>query len=177
MLLSSVNRKKTGGGVPDVKPLTSVEEAMLPLIKDVQVSGVPGLRDPHPASDDEEDLAAGDIDVTLPSRPASPRPSGTQNLQISSPPEPLSPDTDTEGVVEIASEPAPPQADDHQYSQPPQAGRNQRGSSRREGTLAPEMLQVHEDIRNSLSDLTECITTYLPGIATSLNELASRRLV
>ncbi|XP_045129190.1 uncharacterized protein LOC123514967 isoform X2 [Portunus trituberculatus] len=129
--------------------------------------------------EDEEDLATGDIDVTLPSKPASPRPgpSGIQNLQISSPPEPLSPDTETEGVVEIASEPAPPQADDHQYSQPPQAGRNQRGSSRREGTLAPEMLQVHEDIRNSLSDLTECITTYLPGIATSLNELASRRLV
>ncbi|XP_045129578.1 uncharacterized protein LOC123515159 [Portunus trituberculatus] len=117
------------GGVPDVKPLTSVEEAMLPLIKDVQVSGVPGLRDPHPASDDEEDLATGDIDVTLPSKPASPRPgpSGIQNLQISSPPEPLSPDTETEGIVEIASEPAPPQADDHQYSQPPQAGRNQRG--------------------------------------------------
>lgn len=36
--------------MPAVKPLTSVEEAMLPLIKDVQVSGVSGLRDPHPAS-------------------------------------------------------------------------------------------------------------------------------
>ncbi|KAK3880375.1 hypothetical protein Pcinc_015141 [Petrolisthes cinctipes] len=39
-------QEKTGGGTSEAKALTHIEEAMAQVIKEIQVSGIPGLQDP-----------------------------------------------------------------------------------------------------------------------------------
>ncbi|KAG0696346.1 hypothetical protein GWK47_026575 [Chionoecetes opilio] len=72
-------------------------------------------------------------------------------------PEPLSPFSQT-GEVVVLDEPPSQGADDHPYSHHPQTSSRRGGSSRRprgvhaslDATLAPEMLRVHENIRDIL---------------------------
>ena len=73
------------------------------------------------------------------------------------------PESPQVGGEEIAEVQPPQGTDDHSYGHPPSSG--ERGIPVNLAvTLAPQMLNVQKDMRDTLSDLTECIKTNLPLI-------------
>lgn len=146
----------------------------------------------HQIAADDEEEPGGPDDPAVPVRGASPQPGTSYTPADSdlvtvpaSPPyeaeEPESPRALTEEVFQVQDEPRTPQVpDDHSYSsnRPQASGRPASSTRSARGvpasldvTLAPKMLEVHENIRDTLHDLSECITTNLPKIARSLIDL------
>ncbi|KAK3890874.1 hypothetical protein Pcinc_005174 [Petrolisthes cinctipes] len=156
--------QETGGGPSTETKLNAVEEAMLGTLADVQVGGLPDIRDPGPSEHDTEE----EDEVELPSVELPPGPSvpsvADPSVMIRSAAATSVVDTiiGTPGIPSVGSYQevsgtAEPIAE-HSYSEPSmRQSVPSQGSRVGQMTLAPEMLGIQTQILNGVLQISETL--------------------
>ncbi|KAK3878400.1 hypothetical protein Pcinc_016984 [Petrolisthes cinctipes] len=156
--------QETGGGPSTETKLNAVEEAMLGTLADVQVGGLPDIRDPGPSEHDTEE----EDEVELPSVELPPGPSvpsvADPSVMIRSAAATSVVDTiigtpviPSVGSYQEVSGTAEPIAE-HSYSEPSmRQSVPSQGSRVGQMTLAPEMLGIQTQILNGVLQISETL--------------------
>ncbi|KAK4317951.1 hypothetical protein Pmani_011007 [Petrolisthes manimaculis] len=161
--------QETGGGPSTETKLNPVEKAMAGTLKDVQMGGVSGVRDPgaseNDTDEDEVELPVVELpSVQLPPGPSVPSVATEPGMIRSAATSVVDTIAGTPAIPSVGSyqdvsgtaEPIP----DHSYSDQPSRRHSvpSQGSTRvRQMTLAPEMLDIQTQILHGVLQISESL--------------------
>ncbi|KAK4325755.1 hypothetical protein Pmani_003698 [Petrolisthes manimaculis] len=161
--------QETGRGPSTETKLNPVEKAMAGTLKDVQMGGVPGVRDPgaseNDTDEDEVELPVVELpSVQLPPGPSVPSIATEPGMIRSAATSVVDTIAGTPAISSVGSyqdvsgtaEPIP----DHSYSEQPSRRHSvpSQGSTRvRQMTLAPEMLDIQTQILHGVLQISESL--------------------
>ncbi|KAK4323354.1 hypothetical protein Pmani_005939 [Petrolisthes manimaculis] len=163
--------QETGGGPSTETKLNPVEKAMAGTLKDVQMGGVSGVRDPGASENDtdEDEVDLPVVDLPVVELPSVQLPPGPSVPSVATEPAGMIRSAATSVLDTIAGTPAIPsvgsyqdvsgtseQIPDHSYSEQP-SRRHSQASRVRQMTLAPEMLDIQTQILHGVLQISESL--------------------